>query len=144
MALNQFSPSNLVRCPATDREGFRCALPPSHEGEHKWARCDNVDAEGHRCMLSPKHQGAHWLAWFDRPTAPGETHAMRYSGTRASTNRQADADERVYSAHGWVPVSREFRPAWPWRWPPLAGLLATLASSRGQLTVVYEFGPLRT
>ena len=141
MALDRFNLVDWVRCPAADEEGFRCVLRPSHDGGHVWGRCEDVDAEGHRCILPPLHPGKHWLAWFDRPAAPGETHRFGYAGTRSATDRRADADEHIFSAHGWVPVSRTFRPRFAWRWPPLAGWLSWLALPRGELTVVYEFRP---
>lgn len=141
MALRQFDLVDRLRCPATDDEGFRCLRPPSHEGGHVWGRCQGLDAEGHRCVLPPSHPGDHWLVWFDRPTVPGETHTVRYAGTRSSTEARADVEKRVFSAHGWLPVSRGFRPGLPWRWSPLSNWLAGVAAPRGQLTVVYEFQP---
>jgi hypothetical protein len=138
---DQFDLTKMLRCSATNEEGFRCLRPPSHEGPHVWARCPALDPDGHQCMLPPRHAGEHYLAWFDRPTAPGETHTAHYGGRRSSAEAQADADGHVFSAHGWRAISREFTPGLPWRWAPLSRWFVSLAAPRGRLLVVYEFQP---
>ena len=139
--LDQFDLTKTLRCSATNEEGFRCVRSPSHEGPHIWGRCPALDPDGHQCILPPRHPGQHYLTWFDRPTVPGETHTVHYSGRRSSAEAQADADEHVFSAHGWRPVSREFAPGLLWRREPLSRWLVLLATPRGRLDVIYAFRP---
>jgi hypothetical protein len=127
---------NLVRCQATDAEGYRCVLVPQHEGPHKWGRCDATDAEGYRCILPPSHPGDHEWAWFARPTAAGAAHVIRYRGQPERASARAQRDIETLAAHYWFPISQKYVPsAWAARVPPLAFLFA------GELVVEYEFRP---
>jgi hypothetical protein len=127
---------NLVRCHATDAEGYRCVFQPSHEGPHRWGRCEATDAEGYRCILPPSHPGDHELAWFSRPTVPGTTRTTRYHGKYQPAAARAQTDAEMLAAHDWYPVSQQYVPsAWAARLRALGFL------SSGELVVVYEYRP---
>jgi hypothetical protein len=129
----------MLRCPATDIEGFRCLLSPTHEGEHKWGRCEGADAEGHRCSLPPRHAGSHYQLWYDRHATAGDTHTIRYGGTERATSALADRAAAIVANFGWIAGSRSFEAGWLWRWPLGARLLAGLAAPRGRLTIEFEY-----
>ena len=141
MTLSQFDLGKLLRCSATDEEGFSCVHPPSHDGEHHWDRCGTTDVEGHRCMLPPRHPGGHELLWYDHAAVPGQTHMLRYGGSPPETEALADTATRIAARHGWVRQSQTFRPGLLWRWPPLSDRLSGIAKLNGRLTVVFEFRP---
>jgi hypothetical protein len=139
MAFSQFDLSTLLRCPAVDEEGYRCARRPSHDGPHRWDRCEEVDREGHRCWLPLNHPGDHELPWYDRPATPGDVHTIRYGGTEREVGAIADAATRVAGRYGWALRSRSFTPAPAWR-TALPRLLGAVAPS-GRMTVVFEYRP---
>ncbi len=128
---------DMVRCPATDAEGYRCFLGPTHQGPHRWGRCEATDAQGYRCTLPPSHPGDHELAWYGRPTSAGERHELRYRGARDRTAEQVRKDTERLARHGWHPVSEDYVPN---SWAVRYGLLAPLLP--GELVVVYEYRPL--
>jgi hypothetical protein len=137
----QFNLSTFVRCSAVDGEGFQCMLRPNHDGPHVWGRCEYLDAAGFRCFLPPRHPGRHDFAWFDRETEAGARHTVRYSGTEEGCRRQSTKDEQIFRAHGWAPVSSEFKVSAAWRSPLLQPVLAVVIGTapRGTLEIVYEF-----
>ena len=141
MAFTQFDVARMLRCPATDDEGFSCQRPPSHESEHRWDRCEIRTSDGHRCMLNLKHPGTHRLPWYDRQVAPGETHTIKYSGTEREIGPLAEKAARIAARYGWVRTSSTFRPGLFWRWRPASGLLSGITAPHGRLTVVFEFRP---
>ena len=129
----------MLRCSATNEEGFACLRSPSHEGGHHWDRCETTDSDGHRCTLRLRHAGNHELPWYDRLAAPGEVHTIHYGGTERETGAIADRAARMAAGYGWVRESQTFRPGLLWRWPPLRGWLT--GATQGRLTVVFEFRP---
>jgi hypothetical protein len=139
MSPSQFDLATMLRCPATDLEGFRCRRPPGHEGPHKWSRCEFTDPERHRCALTPGHPGRHLQPWYDRHAIAGELHTIRYGGTERETSRLADRAAAIAAGFGWVERSRSFAPGFAWRWSPSARLLAGLVSPRGRFTIEFEY-----
>jgi hypothetical protein len=138
VAYSQFDLSNMLRCPATDDEGYRCGLRPNHDGPHRWDRCPATDPEGHRCWLPPNHPGGHELPWYDRPARPGETHTISYGGTDRETNALAQTTSGVADRYGWVLRSRSFTPAPAWR-TVLSRWLGGPDSPSGRLSLVFEY-----
>jgi hypothetical protein len=138
MAFTPFDLADLVRCTATNEEGFRCIRAPSHDGPHRWDRCEARDAGGHRCMLPPGHPGDHEPPWYDRDTAPGELHRITYAGAENEVAVLADKAARIAARYGWTARSRTFTASLIWRLGPIRRL-APGASPSGRLTVVYEF-----
>ena len=55
--LNYDWTAGVIRCRATDPEGYPCILAPSHTSDHRWARCEMTDEQGYRCILPPHHPG---------------------------------------------------------------------------------------
>ena len=141
MAFSQFDLSKVVRCSATNDEGYSCRLSPSHGGEHRWDRCEAGGADGHRCMLPIRHAGDHQLSWYDRPAAPGQTHTLHYGGSQRQTETLADRATRIAERYGWVRLSQAFRPGLLWRVRPVSGWLSGIAEPQGGLTVVFEYTP---
>jgi hypothetical protein len=140
MAFTQFDLADFVRCTATDDEGYRCILRPSHDGPHRWDRCQARDAGGHRCMLPPGHPGDHEPPWYDRDATPGELHRITYGGAQNEVTVLAHKAERIAARYGWTARSRTFTTSFLWRLAPIRWL-APGASPSGRLTVVYEFRP---
>lgn len=141
MALSQFDLARILRCPATNEEGFSCLHPPSHNGEHRWDRCETSNSEGHRCMLPFRHPGSHELLWYDHPAAQGQTHTLNYGGSLRETEALAATVTRIAARYGWVRQSQTLRPGLFWRWPPLTARLSRAMEPQGRLTVVFEFRP---
>jgi hypothetical protein len=141
MAFPQFDIADVLRCAATDEEGFRCTRPPSHDGGHRWGRCEHRDGGGHRCMHTPGQPSDHEQPWYDRDAVAGETRAIRYHGTEREASAWADKAQRISSRYGWIARSRVFSVSFLWRWQPVARLLATASPPRGHLTVVFEYRP---
>jgi hypothetical protein len=140
MAFSQFDLSNMVRCQATDEEGYRCIRRPSHDDEHRWNRCETKDAEGHRCALPLRHPGDHYPPWYDRETKPGETHTINYSGTERQAGAIAEKATQVASGYGWIVRSRTFTPEAAWQ----SALFRWLGGGdvpKGRLQVIFEYQP---
>ncbi len=137
----QFETSNWLRCAATDDDGFRCLMPPSHGGDHRWARCEWQDARGARCMLPPRHPGRHVLFWYDEPASPGDVHTVRFGGTRSGAAAFAQRASSVYARHGWVEKSRQFEPGLLSRLVAATPLVEHLDEPRGNVVVVFEYRP---
>jgi hypothetical protein len=129
VAFSQFDLTNMLRCQATDGEGYRCMLRPSHDGRHRWDRCEATDADGHRCWLPMRHPGDHELPWYDRPARSGELHAIRYGGTEIM---------EVAGRYGWVLHSLSFTPGPAWR-TALSRWLGGPTSPTGHLSLVFEY-----
>lgn len=143
-----------LRCDATDPEGYRCVLIPSHEGRHQWFRCEATDTEGYRCILPPSHPGDHELAWFAKPTTPGATRTARYRGKYERVAAQAEGEAQVLASHHWFPISQTYIPgswgtgAWVLAFLTLVFLIGIIilaymiaAKPAGELVVVYEYRP---
>jgi hypothetical protein len=135
-AFPQFDLANLVRCPESNEEGFRCGLRPSHGGSHLWDRCNHVDAEGHRCGLDTRHAGRHEPPWYDMSVPIGSRHEITYGGTKREVEALADTVARFTGPYGWIVAGREFKPSWPFRIRLLAPFLAAI-EPRGSLRIVF-------
>lgn len=140
MVLSQFELGRMMRCQATDEEGFSCLLSPSHEGEHRWDRCGKPDPDGHRCMLPLKHPGRHEGPWYDGASTPGSRHTINYGGTARATGKLADRAALIAARYGWVERSRSFTPGLPWRTAILRPVFGKF-TARGRLTLVFECRP---
>jgi len=139
MAFSQFDLATMLRCPATDLEGYRCLLQPRHEGTHQWGRCESLDSDGHRCALPTRHGGSHHQPWYDRHASAGDTQTMKYEGTEVETSALADRAATIAANYGWVERARSFAPGFLWRWPVSAGLIARLGSPQGRLTIEFDY-----
>jgi hypothetical protein len=140
-AFPQFELANMFRCPATDGEGYRCRREPQHDGPHHWDRCEYRDAGGHHCGLPPHHPGGHFPPWYDLPAQPGQTHAIKFSGTERYAGGLADRVTAIVAGYGWVLRSRTFEPGPAWR-ATLSRLFGSGQRS-GRVTVVFEFAGSR-
>ena len=136
-AFPQFDLANMLRCPATDQEGYRCRLEPQHERAHHWDRCEHADGGGHRCGLPPRHPGGHFPPWYDRPAEPGQTHAIEFGGTELYAGGLADRVTAIVAGYGWELRSRTFSPVPAWR-ATISRLLGS-TEPRGRVTVQFEF-----
>jgi hypothetical protein len=142
MSFAKFELRDMLTCAATDDEGFRCIHSPNHKGAHEWGRCAHVDDGGHRCFMPPRHPGGHVLPWFDSPAHEGDHHTLRYEGSEDACQRDALRDMPMFQRYGWAACDTTFTPWLPWRWRPLARVMAALLlAPRGSLQIVYEFGP---
>jgi hypothetical protein len=139
-AFPQFDLGGMLRCAATDGEGYSCRKGPSHEGPHVWARCEYVDPDGHHCGQPPRHPGRHVSPWYDRVATAGDRHTATYEGTETAATAIANQGAAIFEHYGWSEVSRSFRLGIVWR-SPLAGLLGFLLTTRprGVLKVVFEY-----
>ncbi len=129
-----------IRCPAIDTDGYQCVRFATHLGPHQWRRCEWTDPQGYPCILPPSHPGDHELAWFARPTEPGETRTVRYTGRSDLAAAQAEEEARELAGHHWYPASQTYTPG---TWGRAAGLMAFLRvpNPRGRLVVIYEYRP---
>jgi hypothetical protein len=141
MAFSQFDLAKVLRCSATDDEGFSCLRAPSHDGAHRWNRCETTDSDGHRCMLGLRHGGAHAMPWYDSPAVPGQMRTLRYEGSSRQTEAFSEVATRIAEAHGWQRTSQTFRPGLLWRSQRLASWTSSMATPRGRLTVIFEYRP---